>query len=189
MKARAILRKRSGASAGLASSWCYDPVAGMHEPDFARDAERDRGHAICGPISIEGAQPGSTLEIQIGELRPGRVGWNATHIDERQGITRRARLEWHIDGEQGTARDQFGHCVALSPFLGVMGNAPAAEGIHSTPPPRRVGGNIDCKELVTGSTLYLPVEVAGALFSAGDGHARQSDGEVSGTAIECPMEL
>ena len=64
---------------------------------------------------------------------------------------------------------------------------PAEPGVHSTIPPRRWGGNIDCKELVAGATLYLPIPVDGALFSAGDGHARQGDGEVSGTAIECPL--
>ena len=65
---------------------------------------------------------------------------------------------------------------------------PPEPGVHSTGPPRRCGGNIDCKELVAGTTLYLPISVDGALFSAGDGHARQGDGEVSGTAIECPLE-
>ena len=70
-----------------------------------------------------------------------------------------------------------------------MGLAPATAGIHPTPPPRNCGGNLDCRELVTGSTLYLPIETPGALFSTGDGHAAQGDGEVSGTAIECPMEL
>ena len=70
------------------------------------------------------------------------------------------------------------------PFLGVLGMPPEEPGVHSTIPPRRCGGNIDCKELVAGTTLYLPIPVDGALFSAGDGHAAQGDGEVSGTAIE-----
>jgi acetamidase/formamidase len=78
--------------------------------------------------------------------------------------------------------------VALAPFLGVLGMPPPEGGVHSTGPPRRWGGNIDCKELVAGTTLFLPISVDGALFSAGDGHARQGDGEVSGTAIECPLE-
>jgi acetamidase/formamidase len=78
--------------------------------------------------------------------------------------------------------------VTLAPFLGVMGMPPDEPGRHSTAPPRRSGGNIDCKELVAGATLYLPISVDGALFSAGDGHAAQGDGEVSGTAIECPVE-
>ena len=69
-----------------------------------------------------------------------------------------------------------------------MGMPPDEPGRHSTAPPRRCGGNIDCKELVAGTTLYLPISVDGALFSAGDGHAAQGDGEVSGTAIECPVE-
>lgn len=170
------------------ASWKYDPFLGIRELEFPLDPVLDRGHALCGPVYVEGAKPGSTLEIRIGELRPGRVGWTGTRLNETLGITRRARLEWQIDGEQGFASDQFGHRVALSPFMGVMGNAPEAEGVQSTIPPRRVGGNIDCKELVKGTTLYLPVEVEGALFSTGDGHARQSDGEVSGMAIECPME-
>ena len=88
----------------------------------------------------------------------------------------------------GVGVDQDGRRVLLRPFLGVMGMPPDEPGTHSTIPPRRCGGNLDCKELVSGTTLYLPIEVEGALFSTGDGHAAQGDGEVSGTAIECPME-
>jgi acetamidase/formamidase len=78
--------------------------------------------------------------------------------------------------------------VAIEPFLGVIGLAPAEPGRHSTGPPGPQGGNIDCKELSVGSVLYLPVAVEGALLSAGDCHARQGDGELSGLAIECPCE-
>src|SRR6266487_4225651 len=81
-----------------------------------------------------------------------------------------------------------GHTLALRPFMGVMGMPPDEPGIHPTSPPRFCGGNMDCKELVAGSTLYLPITVPEALFSVGDGHAVQGDGEVSGVAIECPME-
>ena len=84
--------------------------------------------------------------------------------------------------------DDRGAEVSLAPFLGVVGMPPPEPGVHSTIPPRRFGGNIDCKELVAGTTLYLPVPVDGALLSAGDGHAAQGDGEVSGTAIECPLD-
>ncbi|HKD77519.1 MAG TPA: acetamidase/formamidase family protein, partial [Ktedonobacterales bacterium] len=95
---------------------------------------------------------------------------------------------WELDPVTMRARNHRGHSVALRPFMGVMGMPPDEPGIHSTIPPRATGGNIDCKELVTGSTLYLPIAVPGALFSVGDGHGVQGDGEVSGTAIECPME-
>ena len=171
------------------ASWRHHPTEGKRALGFERDPELDKGHAMGGPIFVEGAKPGMTLEIQIGELRPGRTGWTGTRIVPAHGLTRLAALEWQIDGESGTATDQLGHVVKLAPFLGVMGNAPAEAGVHSTTPPRRVGGNLDCKELLSGTTLYLPVEVEGALFSTGDGHAAQGDGEVSGMAIECPMEL
>jgi acetamidase/formamidase len=76
----------------------------------------------------------------------------------------------------------------MRPFLGIMGMPPGEPGRHSTTPPRACGGNIDCKELVVGSSLYLPIPVDGALFSTGDAHALQGDGEVAGPALECPME-
>jgi acetamidase/formamidase len=77
--------------------------------------------------------------------------------------------------------------VPLRPFLGVMGVAPAEPGEHSTIPPGPHGGNLDCRALVAGSTLFLPVFHSGALFSCGDGHAAQGDGEVCVTAIECAV--
>jgi acetamidase/formamidase len=93
-------------------------------------------------------------------------------------------IHWELDGEHGRA--STGQVVTLRPFLGVMGMPPIGPGVHSTIPPRPQGGNIDCKELVAGTTLFLPIPIDGAMFSAGDGHALQGDGEVSGTAIECP---
>jgi acetamidase/formamidase len=95
---------------------------------------------------------------------------------------------WELDAEKGVGKDQHGRVVRLSPFMGVMGMPPAEPGIHPTRPPRVTGGNIDCKELVAGSSLYLPLAVDGGLFSVGDGHALQADGEACSTAIECPME-
>src|SRR5690606_6090270 len=77
--------------------------------------------------------------------------------------------------------------IPLKPFAGTIGNAPAEAGLHSVVPPRRVGGNLDIRDLAAGTVLYLPVEVEGALFSVGDTHAAQGDGEVCGTAIESPM--
>ena len=79
--------------------------------------------------------------------------------------------------------------MPLKPFAGTIGVAPAEPGMHSVIPPRRVGGNMDVRDLSQGTELYLPVEVAGALFSVGDTHAAQGDGEVCGTAIESPMRV
>ena len=102
--------------------------------------------------------------------------------------TEQAWLLWEIDADARTATANRTYTRPLAPFLGVTGTAPAAPGEHSTIPPRaESGGNIDCKELVAGSTLYLPVNVPGALLYLGDGHGAQGDGEVCGTAIECPM--
>jgi len=99
-----------------------------------------------------------------------------------------AYLLWEIDAEAGTATANGKYTRPTAPFLGVTGTAPAAPGEHSTTPPRaESGGNIDCKELVAGSTLYLPVNVDGGLLYFGDGHAAQGDGESCGTAIECGM--
>jgi acetamidase/formamidase len=144
------------------------------------------GHALCGPVFVRGAQPGMTLGVRIDRLIPGAWGWTFGGGAWADGA--RVLHRWTIDVAAGTAANQLGHRVALRPFMGVMGVAPAEAGRHATTPPRRVGGNLDCKELIAGSTLYLPIEVAGALFSTGDGHARQGDGELSGTAIECPMD-
>jgi acetamidase/formamidase len=144
------------------------------------------GHALCGPVAVRGAEPGMVLVVRVEKLRVGT--WGQTFADgELAGGERRAHL-WALDPDAGTGRNQFGHTVALRPFLGMLGVVPAEPGPHSTTPPRVTGGNIDCKELVVGSTIYLPVQVPGALFSTGDGHGLQGDGELSGTAIECPME-
>jgi len=160
-----------------------------------RDSERDSGHALCGPVFIEGAQPGMTLEIGIGEIRPGSWGWSCaggwdSPLNRRLGVAEGEELLhlWTLDAEAMTGRNQHGQEIALRPFMGVMGMPPDEPGRHSTGPPRVTGGNMDCKELVAGSALFLPIAVSGGLFSVGDGHAVQGDGEVSGVAIECPME-
>ena len=130
-----------------------------------------------------------TLEVHIGEIVPGAWGFTFAGMRERLGIEDdRSYHRWSLNATTMTGRNQHGHVVALRPFMGVMGMPPDEPGAHSTGPPRVTGGNLDCKELVAGSTLYLPIAVSGGLFSVGDGHAAQGDGEVSGTAIECPME-
>lgn len=162
-----------------------------------RDPERDAGHALCGPIAIAGAEPGMTLAVHINTIRPASWGWTTaggweSRINTRLGLGANVpeqMLLWELDTATMQGRNQFGDTVPLHPFMGVLGMPPDQPGWHSTTPPRPQGGNLDCKELVAGSTLYLPIAVSGALFSVGDGHALQADGEVSSTAIECAMEL
>jgi acetamidase/formamidase len=157
-------------------------------------AER-RGHCLTGPIAVRGAVPGDMLALRLVDIRPGDWGWTVAGAIESP-ITRRLDLVagapswllWELDPDAGTGTESRGFSRTLAPFLGVMGLSPAEPGEHSTTPPRASsGGNIDCKELVAGSTLYLPVQVNDALLYLGDGHAAQGDGEVGGTAIECPM--
>ncbi|HVM17587.1 MAG TPA: acetamidase/formamidase family protein [Gaiellaceae bacterium] len=160
---------------------------------FEPTTELDAGHALVGPIEVRGARAGQTLEVRIDRVEPGGWGWTAaggwsSPLNERLGVADAERLIVRWSLADGIGRDQAGREVELRPFLGVIGMPPPEDGIHDTRPPRRWGGNVDCSELVAGSTLYLPVPVGGALLSAGDGHARQGDGEVSGTAIECPVE-
>jgi acetamidase/formamidase len=134
----------------------------------------DDGHALTGPIAVRGARAGATLSVRIDEVEPGP--WGVTLTREPHAI------DWELRDAIGRA--STGHTVTLAPFLGVIGMPPDEPGTHSTEPPRACGGNIDCKELVAGTTLFLPIPVDGALLSAGDAHALQGDGEVSGTAIE-----
>jgi acetamidase/formamidase len=172
------------------------PQPGARGRVFEPRVERlDAGHALCGPIFIRGAEPGMALEVQVDALEP--ANWGVTfaggfesRVNRVLGVAdvERTCLLWDLDQEAEVGRDQHGHTVRLRPFLGVMGMPPAEPGVHTTTPPRATGGNIDCRELTAGSRLFLPIAVAGGLFSAGDGHAAQGDGEVSETAIECGME-
>jgi len=154
-----------------------------------------RGHCLTGPIAVRGAVPGDVLAVRFLALRPDNWGYTTaaagdTPLMRRLGLHEGppARLLWQVDAPAGLATSDRGHTVRIAPFHGVTGVAWDEPGEHSTIPPRAVGGgNIDCKELIAGSILYLPVAVPGALLSIGYGHAAQGDGEVAGTAIECGM--
>ena len=159
----------------LDSRWAIAPRTSARYEDFpptfpARDSVLDAGHALCGPVYINGAKPGTTLEVAINEIVPGTWGWTGgggwPHpVNERLGLTENgAFLLWAIDTANHTATDQDGNRVKISPFMGVMGLPPAEKGIHPTPPPRKTGGNLDCKELIAGSRLFLPVAAAGGLI-------------------------
>ena len=178
------------ATAGLAAG--LDPeladliaAAARHEPATGPGTGL-QGHALTGPVFIEGAEPGDTLLVEVVEVLPAAWGWTACGPgvgllgDEMEERT------LHIwDLRSGTtAIFAPGIRVPMAPFCGVMGVAPAESGRHKTTPPRRAGGNMDVRQLTAGATLALPVLVPGALFSVGDAHAAQGDGEVSGTAIE-----
>ena len=152
-------------------------LSGPGEPVASRNPEIDTGHALAGPIVVRGSRAGQTLAVGIDEVVPGSWGETLSEAPHR--------IDWELANGIGAGG---GRRVRLAPFLGVMGMPPPEQGVHSTIPPRRWGGNIDCKELAAGATLFLPIPLDGALFSAGDGHAAQGDGEVSGTAIECAVE-
>ncbi len=196
-----ILRIQSGdtvTARTLDAGWSLEgPRAiGERSPKVEpRDPELDNGHCLVGPIFMEGAQPGMTLEVQINEVQVGSWGWTVAggwkhQVNEWFGFLEGHTTYhlWTLDGEKMVGQNQNVLEVTLRPFLGVLGMPPAAPGRHSTAPPRATGGNLDCKELIAGTTLYLPIEVEGAYFSLGDGHAVQGDGEASVTAIECPMK-
>lgn len=145
---------------------------------------------VTGPVRIVGAEPGDAIEIHVLGFAPSGWGWTAlipgfgllsdefpdpvVHISRYD-----AQFVEFLPGVRLPSR----------PFPGTIGLAPAERGAHSIVPPREVGGNLDIRDLVEGSTLLLPVQVPGALFSVGDTHACQGDGEVCGTAVETPMRI
>lgn len=146
-----------------------------------------------GPVYVKGAEPGDVLRIDFLDLKTADYGWTA--IMPGFGLLSDEFPEhelkiWDLKGaqERGYAVFKEGIHVPVRPFLGVVGLAHAEKGEFSTIPPYETGGNIDCRHITVGSSLYLPVRVPGALFSCGDGHAAQGDGEVCGTAIETPMK-
>ena len=168
---------------------CRDAFDGAYAPDSTEVVKRvASGHPLTGPVALRGARPGDVLQIDVVELVPGAFGVT-TFVPDR-GLLAGDFPDPYLkvwDLGSGSAELRPGVRVPLAPFLGVMGVAPAEPGAHSTIPPRAVGGNMDIKQLTTGSTLFLPVRVDGALFSCGDGHAAQGDGEVCITAIETTM--
>ena len=148
---------------------------------------------VTGPVRVDGAEPGDALKVTILSFVPSGWGWTANIpgfgllADQ---FPEPALHLWEYDpASLAPAVYGPGGRVPLKPFAGTIGLAPAEPGLHSIVPPRRCGGNMDIRDLAAGTELYLPVEVAGGLFSVGDTHAAQGDGEVCGTAIESPMSL
>ena len=148
---------------------------------------------VCGPVFVDGAQPGDVLKVTLLNFQPSGWGWTANipGFGLLADDFRDPALHLWTYNADTLAPALYGSWarVPLKPFTGTIGVAPAEPGLHSIVPPRRVGGNMDVRDMSTGTELYLPVEVAGALFSVGDTHAAQGDGEVGGTAIESPMRV
>ena len=148
------------------------------------------GHILTGPIHVEGAEPGDVLEVKVLSIDlPIDYGYNGCSgfIPANCDRSLPARL-LTLDRRAMTAEFKPGIVIPLKPFFGSLGVAPAPElGRVSSNPPGRHAGNLDNRELVAGSTLYIPVFVKGALFEIGDGHAAQGDGEVDQTAIETSL--
>ena len=146
---------------------------------------------VTGPIRVEGCDAGRRLAGHDPRVRPLGLGWTA--LIPGFGLLADQFAEpalhlWTYDtATMAPAAHGPGGRVPLKPFCGTVGVAPGEAGLHSIVPPRRVGGNMDVRDLSAGTVLYLPIEVEGALFSVGDTHAAQGDGEVCGTAIESPM--
>lgn len=175
---------------------CRDATDGQLDRDATAEdvlAMEVEGHALSGPVQIAGAEPGDVLAVDLLDFEHHGFGVSYIYPGESgAGLLPEQFPDaychvWDIE-------DDVAHFVGdievpIAPFPGNLGLAPAATGSHSTTPPRNVGGNLDVKHLTAGSTLYLPVEVAGGLFSIGDCHAAQGDGEVCLTGIEAPMDV
>jgi acetamidase/formamidase len=162
-------------------------VADIATLDFAKV------NPVAGPVYVEGAEPGDAIKVTLLHFAPSGWGWTANIpgfgllADQFKDP---ALHIWKYDaGTLAPAMYGPGGRVPLKPFCGTIGLSPAEAGLHSIVPPRRMGGNMDIRDMSAGTELYLPVEVAGGLFSVGDTHATQGDGEVCGTAIESPCSL
>jgi acetamidase/formamidase len=149
----------------------------------------DRVYPLAGPIAVDGAQPGDTLAIEVLDLHT--QGWGWTAILPGFGLLPEdfpdpyLRIFDLTGGDWAYLRDDVR--IPIEPFMGTMGVCPEGASAQAIMPPGRFGGNMDTRQLARGTTLYLPVEVEGALFSCGDAHAAQGDGEVCVTGLESPM--
>jgi acetamidase/formamidase len=153
------------------------------------DMDWDRVYPLAGPIRVQGAAPGDTLAVEILDLRTRGWGWTA--IFPGLGLLPDDFPDAYLkifdisNGQFAFFGDEV--AIPLTPFMGTMGVCPADASAVAVMPPGRFGGNMDTRQLVRGTTLYLPVEVEGANFSTGDAHGCQGDGEVCVTGLEAPM--
>ncbi|MDP8930788.1 MAG: acetamidase/formamidase family protein [Actinomycetota bacterium] len=199
---------------GVASDQVMGDARAIAASDIEHDFAQDGPHIVTGPVAIEGAQPGDVLKVEVLELQPrvpygvisSRHGKGALpgEFPENEGpdpgasaerpelfrnVSKFTPLEESNGQWYGILLNERGEEIRfpINPFMGIMGTAPdTTEGVHSVPP-AEYGGNLDINDLVAGTTLYLPIQVAGALFYTGDPHFAQGDGEVALTALEAPI--
>ena len=175
---------------------CREAADGQFTPQ-AEDSLLDnldweRIHALTGPVAMRGAEPGDTLKVEVLEFGHHGWGWSAVVpkfglLPEDFGETRRVRI-WEV-GDDNRAQFIPGVRVPIEPFMGEMGVAWEEPGPQPTMPPTIHGGNMDSRHTCVGATVYFPVKVPGAMFSTGDGHLAQGDGEVCGIAMEAPLDV
>ncbi len=188
-----VLRVASGAVVEMHTKEATDGQLTV-ESDVSAVATLDFDpiHPLTGPVYVEGAEPGDVLAVTLHDIQVGNWGWAA--IVPGFGFLADVFPDPYLktfDIPEGATETRFNDRISipLAPFAGVMGVAPATDSMLVTIPPRANGGNMDNRHLTAGTTVYFPVFVEGALFSIGDTHAAQGDGEVSGTAIESPMVI
>jgi len=173
--------------------WTRDISDNQIGPDSDASAlanfDWDRAYPLNGPVAIHDAMPGDTLKVEVLDVHT--QGWGWTGVLPGFGLLPEDFPDAYLrtfDLSNGTAaylRDDI--AIPLDPYFGTMGVCPAGASARSVVQPGAFGGNLDIRQLGRGSTLYLPVEVEHALFSCGDAHGAQADGEVCGTGIEAPM--
>ena len=191
---RALARRLAVASGDTVHMECVDASGAQVHPGMSLgeflQIDRGRIHALTGPIYIKGAEPGDVLQVDV--LEVAHKGWGWSSVITGLGFLKERFAEpylfhWELHG--AVSRSLAPAIVPLRPFCGVMGVAPGEDGEFRTRPPGNFGGNMDVRDLCAGASLYLPVLNPGALFSAGDAHAAQGDGEVCINGIECPADV
>jgi len=173
---------------------CQDSSGAQVRPGMTAQelTKIDRGkvHALTGPVAVCGANPGDVLQVDVQEVR--HKGWGWSSVIDGLGFLKQRFHEavlFHWELAETETHSLVPAVVSLRPFCGIMGVAPAERGEFRTRAPGAFGGNMDVRELCAGATLYLPVQQPGALFSCGDAHAAQGDGEVCINGIECPADV
>jgi len=181
-------------SGDVAHFECQDSSGAQVQPGMTAQElstiDRGKVHALTGPVAVNDAAPGDVLQIDVIEVRHKAWGWSS--VIEGRGFLKQRFHEaflFHWELAETVTRSLGPAVVPLRPFCGIMGVAPAERGEFRTRAPGVFGGNLDVRELCDGATLYLPVQQPGALFSCGDAHAAQGDGEVCINGIECPADV